>query len=337
MSVASRWTVKDDIKLGTGGVGCVVLGADSETGEDVAVKLVSCIEEDNELLHEKLIYDHLHTSKDPIGIPRVYFHGNLSEEIEMLVMQRLGFSLQDYKEAYDGQIPITLVLLVALQALDRLEFIHDMGILHLDIKPGNVLVGKSNPEVLYLVDFGFARSFLDPGMNEHVSHCKQGERDFFGTLDFASHGMHTGSEMSRKDDLESLGYSLIYMINGELPWTKDVYCEYPPFADKDLEFQVSIDGYAPFWYRETMTAVTKLGTDDEELCDNIPCGHLFLEYFRRVRQLQFKERPDYRSLREILNRGLRQMFYEDSSMGAFLNEVQEVLENREDSPHNVCC
>lgn len=335
MSVANRWIIDDEVKLGIGGVGCVVLGADNETGEDVAVKLVSCIEEYSELLHEKLIYDHLHAFKDATGIPKVHFHGQLSDEVEFLVMQRLGFSLQDYKEAYGGKVPVILVLLVALQALDRLEFIHDKGILHLDVKPGNMLVGKMDPEILYLVDYGFARRFHDSGMNEHTSYCVEGERNFYGTLDFASHNMHAGFEMGRKDDLESLGYTLIYMIKGELPWTREAGSKSEPAAEIDSNPQTSKGRNAFFWLRESLTALSKLGTDDEDLCDNIPCGSLFLEYFKRVRQLEFEERPDYKLYREIFKRGLRYMFHEDSDLTAFLNEVQENLENRVNSLSNV--
>lgn len=330
MLMGNRWTIEDKKTLGMGGIGCVVSGVDIKSGEGVAVKLVNCIGKDDELLHEKSIYDHLHTSGDATGIPKIHYYGKLSEDLECLVMQRLGFSLQNYKEAYNGQIPVNFALLIALQALDRLEFIHDKGLLHLDVKPGNLLIGKKDPEVLYLVDFGFARGFSHSETSKQINHCPEEEEGFVGTLDFASRNMHAESEVSRKDDLESLGYSLIYMIKGELPWTKKANYTPQPYAEMDPDNYISEDMFIIFQIRESITAALKNSTDDEDLCDNIPCYSFFLEYFKNVRQLTLEERPDYESLREIFRSGLRYMLYDDSDFIPYVNQVQEILEGEQD-------
>ena len=101
--------------------------------------------------------------------------------------------------------------MIAIQSINRLEQIHKQGFIHRDIKPDNFLVGYGqNKDIIYLVDFGLSKKYID-------SHYRN-DKNLVGSLRYASIRNHKGIEQSRRDDLESLGYMIIYFINGCLPW-----------------------------------------------------------------------------------------------------------------------
>jgi serine/threonine protein kinase len=106
--------------------------------------------------------------------------------------------------------------MVAIQALDRLEYIHSKNYIHRDIKPNNFLIGKKNDEIIYLIDFGFARKYRSSKTGKHIKHkfinCVS------GSLLYLSLNGIKGYEQSRKDDLESLGYMILFLSLGSLPW-----------------------------------------------------------------------------------------------------------------------
>ena len=73
----------------------------------------------------------------------------------------------------------------------------------------------SNYATIYLIDFGLSKRYK----NADGKHCEQIQRKgLVGTPRYASINSHNGKELSRRDDLESLAYMLIYLANGNLPW-----------------------------------------------------------------------------------------------------------------------
>lgn len=93
--------------------------------------------------------------------------------------------------------------------------VHNLYIIHRDIKPENFLISKDGKGPLYIIDYGLSKRYVDD-QGRHIPRATN--KGFRGTLRYASINMHQGIENSRRDDLESLGYVLIYLIKGKLPW-----------------------------------------------------------------------------------------------------------------------
>lgn len=107
--------------------------------------------------------------------------------------------------------------MLADQMIQRLEFLHSRFFIHRDVKPDNFLVGRDpNLHYIYLVDFGLAKRYKDPKTLEHIPY--RDDKNLTGTVRYASSFTHKGIEQSRRDDLNSLGYVLIYFYKGSLPW-----------------------------------------------------------------------------------------------------------------------
>ena len=133
-----------------------------------------------------------------------------------MVLDLLGPSLEDLFNYCHRKFSMNTVMYLFQQMISRIEFVHNKGFLHRDIKPDNFLTGLGkNAAKVYLIDFGLAKKYIRPD-GAHI-YFKENKK-FIGTPRFASSNMHLGYALSRRDDLESLGYILIYFLKGVLPW-----------------------------------------------------------------------------------------------------------------------
>lgn len=257
--------------IDSGGFGSVYSATIRGSGKDVIVKIETNRHRDT-LSTEALVYGKL---KGIPGFPKFYHEGEYHGR-SLIVVERLGMPLDNYwsQEKFNRRLPSGCIAGIVHQLLDALEFLHDKGYLHCDIKPNNIIVGdynKPNSGKVYLIDFGCADKFLS-SRGEHVS--RRSKMQIIPNGPFASFRAHERKQQSRRDDLESLAYLMVACYKGELPW--------------------------------------KGGSDDEDQMrakkERVSAGSLFsgmptemAEFFRYVRKLQFSERPDYSKLRRLMS------------------------------------
>ena len=202
-----KYIININNTIGSGGFSYVFSGKIKNSELEIAIKIESKdIKKKSVLENEKDIYDKIKDKNKPIIYD--YFEDKLNK---YLIMKRYGDNLSDFKKK--NIINEENILIISLDCINQIKMIHDNGIIHRDIKPENfVLDEKGN---LKLIDYGLAKKFLDEN-NNHIKYKKVKSR--CGTLRYMSKNSHKKNSLSRRDDLISLSYSLIYLYVGKLPW-----------------------------------------------------------------------------------------------------------------------
>ena len=208
------------------------------------------------------------------GIPEVISFGR-SGKYNILVQTLLGKSLEKIWLENNRSFNTKDICMIAIQTLDRIEYIHSKNYLHRDIKPENFLVGYPDSSVIYLIDFGLSKKYRSSRTGKHIKSLKIKKID--GTTNFLSLNAMRGNEQSRKDELESLGYMYIYLAKGELPWS-NIKCH-------KIEDMI------------TKTGIMKSKISVENLCQKLP--NEFCQYMNYVKKLSFEQNPDYEYLRNL--------------------------------------
>ncbi|XP_026848071.1 discs overgrown protein kinase [Drosophila persimilis] len=259
-------------KIGSGSFGDIYLGTTINTGEEVAIKL-ECIRTKHPQLHiESKFYK---TMQGGIGIPRIIWCGS-EGDYNVMVMELLGPSLEDLFNFCSRRFSLKTVLLLADQMISRIDYIHSRDFIHRDIKPDNFLMGLGKKgNLVYIIDFGLAKKFRDARSLKHIPYREN--KNLTGTARYASINTHLGIEQSRRDDLESLGYVLMYFNLGALPW------QGLKAANKRQKYE--------------RISEKKLSTSIVVLCKGFPSE--FVNYLNFCRQMHFDQRPDYCHLRKL--------------------------------------
>ena len=269
--------------LGFGAFGEIHLAYDTSLRVLRAIKFEMASHKNPQLKHEYGVLEQLNKvennviTQNPepvIGIPKVYFFDRM-DKYNYLVMDLLGPNISDLFQLKDKVFSLETVLLIAIQMLTRIEFIHEKGFLHRDIKPENFVIGineKSN--LIHIVDFGLSKRYKDKNSGQHIPYREN--RHLVGTVRYASINAHLGIEQSRRDDIEGIGYVLVYLYFGRLPW-QGKQDKGKPQVNKIME--------------------KKLITPPEILCKKMPVE--FSYYFHYCRNLKFEDRPDYNTLKSL--------------------------------------
>ncbi|CAN6441216.1 unnamed protein product [Victoria cruziana] len=203
------------------------------------------------------------------GVPRVHYKGRQGDYYVM-VMDMLGPSLWDVWNNNAHVMSTEMVACIAIEAISILEKMHSRGYVHGDVKPENFLLGPpGTPEEkkLFLVDLGLATRWRDSSTGQHVEYDQRPDV-FRGTVRYASVHAHLGRTGSRRDDLESLAYTLVFLLRGRLPWQG--------YQGENKSFLV---------------CKKKMATSPEALC--CFCPQPFRQFLEYVVNLKFDEEPNY--------------------------------------------
>ena len=264
---------KPDSKIGEGSFGKIYSAHNINNGELFALKLEKRNGAHSLLEIETYILCYLKGE----GIPFIKSYG-FSGEYNVLVMELLGKSLEILFKENNFKFSLKTVCMLAEQMITRLEYIHKKYILHRDIKPDNFTLGRGKKShIIYLIDFGLSKKYKSSrGNHEHIKYSEN--KKLIGTARYASINALKGCEQGRRDDMESLGYVLMYFLRGNLPW-------------QGLKLYKGDDRYKRIYE-------VKKNTSAEELCAGYP--RQFCEYIRYTRNLTFEQEPNYDYLKQLI-------------------------------------
>ena len=274
--------------IGSGSFGQVLYGKHKSTSLEVAVKVISSDTSTDTIKKEVNFTKQLQKIN---GFPTIYYTC-VYDKKNIIVESLLGPSLDKLFKYCGRKFPLKTVCLIGKEIVTRLQNMHERGILHRDLKPNNLTWGNFNSsynnitnynynsinniynkldiKTIFLIDFGLSCSFYEGGLS--YKHYKiKTNLSFVGTLRYASLNSHKGIRQSRRDDLESMIYILIYFLKGKLPW-QDVKAKQKEERHKlitDIKSSVTI----------------------ESLCENLPSE--FAELLTYVKGLEFDEKPYY--------------------------------------------
>ena len=259
-------------KIGSGSFGELYIGVNVQSGEEVAIKVEPTKTKHPQLQYESKLYMLL---QGGTGIPHLKWFG-VEGEYNVMVIDLLGPSLEDLFNYCNRKFTLKTVLMLADQLINRVEYMHSRGFLHRDIKPDNFLMGLGRrANQVYAIDFGLAKKYRDLQTHKHIPYREN--KNLTGTARYASVNTHLGVEQSRRDDLESLGYVLMYFLRGSLPW-------------QGLKAGTKKQKYDKISEKKMLTPI-------EVLCKSYPSE--FTSYFHYCRSLRFEDKPDYSYLKRL--------------------------------------
>lgn len=279
-TVNGKYTLSD--RVGNGTFGEVFIGIDSKTGNKVAIKFES---------KKQFSYQTQPKEARILDIMKGHEGFATQEKIieeqgyNIIIMNLLGPNLEKIYKFCNNTFSIKTIMMMAIDMISLIERLHNKGILHRDIKPENFVVGsQDSSSQIFLIDFGLSKQYK----NSEGQHILPKEcNGLIGTARYASINAHLGKELSRRDDLESIGYTLIYFAIGKLPW-------------QDVNGKTKKEKY-----EQILTKKRNISQQDQ--CSDLQKSlQIYLTY---VKNLNFTETPKYNRLKKIFTDGQSKMGY----------------------------
>ena len=298
--------------INSGSFGDVFEAVDKKTNKLVAMKIPIETEEKHGqrlLLEEAKIYKVLLNRQDLsksenthidyiVGIANIKIITSKKLEKKIMVMDLLGPSLESFLSK-KKHFSLQTIILLSIEMIKIVKYIHSCGYIHRDLKPDNFVLDVKHKNKLYCIDFGLAKKYIN-NRNNHIEFNENNK--FCGTARYASIGAHLGRVQSRRDDLESIGYILVYLYYGKLPWQN---IKHP---DKQKRYQ--------------MIQKKKQEISENDLVKDMT--REFLVYFKYVKSLDFDEKPHYSSLINMFKKlYISQQYVQDEYDWNKQNDVNE--------------
>ena len=284
ITIARTYQIKK--KLGAGAFGEIFLATNLKTKGDFAVKCEAVNTKHPQLFYEAKLINYLNNEETlDKGIPHTYFCCTEGEH-NILVMDLLGPSLEELFNQCNKRFDLKTSCQLAIQMIDRIEFVQKKQFIHRDIKPDNFLMGgEKRSHKLYLIDFGLAKKYVQKD-NSHIIY--RDNKNLTGTARYASLNTHLGVEQGRRDDIEGIANVLLYFVKGYLPW-------------QNLKANNKKEKYEKIMEK-------KLSTPLEILCKDIPDEFKMLLTYSR--DLEFEDEPDYEKMKGWFSNLMKREAYE---------------------------
>jgi len=259
-------------KLGEGSFGKIYSAKEKISPNYYAIKFENKNLSQNLLEQEANIMSYL---RGPY-IPFVKSFG-YSGDYNVLIMELMGKSLEDLFESLPTKkMSVRCVCNLGYQMIDIMKYIHQKHYIHQDIKPDNFVMGNNNKKKnLFILDFGLSKKYRSSSTLKHYPLTQK--KNLTGTARYASVNALNGFTQSRRDDLEAIGYVLMYFLIGRLPW------------------QGMVNKNKNERYKKIMEV--KRDTDPHTLCQGFPPE--FERYVSYTRNLEYEEEPDYDMLKNL--------------------------------------
>ncbi len=246
-------------KIGEGKFGKIFLSKNKYTNEKVAIKL----DTNNILLkNEARIYNYLYNIN---GIPKLRAYGK-ENSYNYLIIDLLDCTLIKKRQLNGNKFTFNYVINFGIKIIDIINNIHKKNIIHRDIKPENIMFKNNNGfDNIYIIDFGLSKLY-DSNKKNFVNK----ENIIVGTYNYISLHTHYGFMPSKRDDLESIGYILLYMYYGKLPWNN----------------------------------LLDIKQEKQKLINSNIKNNIFINFIKKCNELKYDENPNYLELKTLLSRSL---------------------------------
>ena len=276
MIIANKYKIVKEI--GQGAFGKVYKGENIRTKEHVAIKVEKVNGDIKSLKYETQIYQAITSGQKVKGFMQVKWFG-LVNDYYFMVMPLLGDTLSSFKQSFlEKKMHLITILSFGQQMVQRLQYIHEKGFIHRDVKPDNFLFDlNTDVNNMYLVDFGFCKQYLLPD-GSHIP--MKSKKQLIGTPNYISINIHNGIEPSRRDDLESVGYIMINLF----------------YRDEEIKM-TNMTEIIAFKFN-----IISTDSPEQEKKLRFPLvPQIIKDYLNYCKQLNFDEMPDYNYLYSILS------------------------------------